>query len=177
MISALTTVPAFGTPLPPMGNFSTIVLVATLGCALAAIGFVVAVIVLSRPQSHGGDHFTRESHRALTDKEIWHTRIDDIVGQHERGEIDSDEAFTRLAELTREFASTGFNRNMSNHTLTDFKREPRIPSNQQSLDLLRQTIAALYPPEFADAEYNEQARETTVEEASTWVATLVERWQ
>ena len=177
MTITLTAVPAFETPLPPMGVFSTIVLVATLGCALAAIGFIVAVIVLSRPKSPGEGHFTRESRHAMTDKEIWHTRIDDIVEQHERGVIDRDEAFTRLAELTRQFASTGFNRNMSNHTLTDLKREPRIPSNQHSLDLLRQTIAALYPPEFADAEYNEQARETTVEEASAWVATLVERWQ
>ena len=177
MIPTHTTYLAFETPLPLMGEFSILLLAATLGCALAAIGFVVAVIMLSRPQSDGDDRLTRGSHRALTDKELWHARIDDIVEQYERGVIDRDKAFIQLAELSREFASSGFNRNMDSHTLADLKREPRIPSNQQSLDLLRQTIAALYPPEFADATYNEQARETTVEEASTWVATLVERWR
>ena len=53
----------------------------------------------------------------------------------------------------------------------------RSTGNQQGLTLLRQTIEALYPPEFADAERNHIARQATVEQAGEWVANLVERWR
>ena len=61
---------------------------------------------------------------------------------------------------------------LSKPTLT-----PRTTGNQHGLTLLRQTIEALYPPEFADAERNHTAREATVEQAGEWVANLVERWR
>ena len=55
---------------------------------------------------------------------------------------------------------------------------PRSDSigNRHGLDLLRQTIAALYPPEFADERFNAAAGEASVDEAAGWVATLIERW-
>ena len=43
--------------------------------------------------------------------------------------------------------------------------------------MLRQTIAALYPPEFADERFNDSARQTDVEQAAQWVNRLVERWK
>ena len=177
MTHELTAFLAIETPSPAMGELTTYLLLASLGCTLAAVGLIIAVVLLSRPTTDNTDRSKPGSHRAMTDKERWHARIDDIVERYDQGEINRDEAFISLAGLAREFASTGFNRNMANHTLADLKREPRIPSNQQSLDLLRATIAALYPPEFADAQFNDQARVTTVEDAATWVATLVERWR
>lgn len=66
---------------------------------------------------------------------------------------------------------------MRNQTLTDIEETPRTTGNQQGLTLLRQTIEALYPPEFADAERNHIAGQATVEQAGEWVANLVERWR
>ena len=57
---------------------------------------------------------------------------------------------------------------------------PAMPGGSWSarrLTLLRQTIEALYPPEFADAERNHIARQATGEQAGEWVANLVERWR
>ena len=168
---------AAGTPSPVLQEYSTPLMLVAIGCVGAAAALILAVVLLSRPAASGGGNPVRGSHSALANKAIWHTRIDDIVEHYEQGEIDRDEAFRRLAAVARDFASIGFHRNMGNHTLTDLQQEPRLPSNRRGLDLLRQTIAALYPPEFASAERNEQARETTVEQASSWVATLVERWR
>ena len=50
-------------------------------------------------------------------------------------------------------------------------------SGVHGFTLLRQTIAALYPPEFANAEFNAQAKDATVEQAADWVLNLVERWR
>ena len=73
-------------------------------------------------------------------------------------------------------SSTSFE-TIPNQTLTDIEAAPRTTGNQHGLTLLRQTIEALYPPEFADAERNHTAREATVEQAGEWVANLVERWR
>lgn len=77
----------------------------------------------------------------------------------------------------RDFASTATGTDVRNQTLTDIEETPRTTGNQQGLTLLRQTIEALYPPEFADAERNHIARQATVEQAGEWVANLVERWR
>ena len=75
------------------------------------------------------------------------------------------------------YVSTATGSDVRNQTLTDIEATPRTTGNQHGLTLLRQTIEALYPPEFADAERNHTAREATVEQAGEWVANLVERWR
>ena len=94
-----------------------------------------------------------------------------------RGELEREEAFAQLAAIARDFASTATGTDVRNQTLTDIEETPRTTGNQQGLTLLRQTIEALYPPEFADAERNHIARQATVEQAGEWVANLVERWR
>ena len=82
-----------------------------------------------------------------------------------------------LAAIARDFASAATGSDVRSQTLTDIEATPRTTGNQHGLTLLRQTIEALYPPEFADAERNHTAREATVEQAGEWVANLVERWR
>lgn len=113
----------------------------------------------------------------LPAKPVWHQRIDDVVSRHARGELEREEAFAQLAAIARDFASTATGTDVRNQTLTDIEETPRTTGNQQGLTLLRQTIEALYPPEFADAERNHIARQATVEQAGEWVANLVERWR
>ena len=83
----------------------------------------------------------------------------------------------RIDGNVRDFVSTATGSDVRNQTLTDIEATPRTTGNQHGLTLLRQTIEALYPPEFADAERNHTAREATVEQAGEWVANLVERWR
>ena len=66
---------------------------------------------------------------------------------------------------------------LSSSTLTDLAYLNRTPANRQGLDALKQTIGALYPPEFADDARNRIAQTTSVQQAAEWVANLVERWR
>ena len=106
-----------------------------------------------------------------------HERINDVVDRHANGDLGREEAFALLASIARDFVSTATGSDVRNQTLTDIEATPRTTGNQHGLTLLRQTIEALYPPEFADAERNHTAREATVEQAGEWVANLVERWR
>lgn len=113
----------------------------------------------------------------MTDRALWRQRIDDIVTRHDRGEISREDAFAELAALSRDYVSTVTGVDIRNRTLADIDAAPRTTGNQEGITLLRQTIEALYPPEFADAANNGIAREATVEQAGEWVANLVERWR
>ena len=97
--------------------------------------------------------------------------------RHDRGEISREDAFAELAALSRDYVSTVTGVDIRNRTLADIDAAPRTTGNQEGITLLRQTIEALYPPEFADAANNGIAREATVEQAGEWVANLVERWR
>ena len=96
-----------------------------------------------------------------------------MVARHEGGALTREEAFAELSSIAREFASERTGRDFNAHTLTDIRRETRAVG---SVDLLRTTIAALYPPEFADVRVNAHARTADVREAAGWVSNLVERW-
>ena len=104
---------------------------------------------------------------------IWLSR----PARHDRGEISREDAFAELAALSRDYVSTVTGVDIRNRTLADIDAAPRTTGNQEGITLLRQTIEALYPPEFADAANNGIAREATVEQAGEWVANLVERWR
>ena len=164
--------------LKPLGtlNYSTgLILVIIAGLTMAA-GLIASIIVLSRPRRGGDENTSHGSHSTLTNKAVWQARINEIVNEFNAGSLQRDEAFSRLATVARDFASVGFHRNMSTHTLTDITSEPRATRDRHGLDLLKQTIAALYPPEFADERFNAAASQATVDEAAGWVATLIERW-
>lgn len=146
-------------------------------CLLLAVVLVALVVWLARPSRKPAKIVNRGRHDALAGKTVWHQRIDDVVSRHARGELEREEAFAQLAAIARDFASTATGTDVRNQTLTDIEETPRTTGNQQGLTLLRQTIEALYPPEFADAERNHSARQATVEQAGEWVANLVERWR
>ena len=134
-------------------------------CLLLAVVLVALVVWLARPSRKPAKIVNRGRHDAFAGKTVWHQRIDDVVSRHARGELEREEAFAQLAAIARDFASTATGTDVRNQTLTDIEETPRTTGNQQGLTLLRQTIEALYPPEFADAERNHIARQATVEQA------------
>lgn len=156
----------------------TTLLLTILLIALALIlAIIITVIVLSQPRKVQKRRKSPGSHSGMSATRIWHKRIDSIVNDYHANTITKNEAFTQLALLSRDFASTASGNNMNNRTLYDLNFEPRHQGNQRGLDLLKQTIGALYQPEFADERYNLSAQQTTVEQAAEWVSKLVERWR
>ena len=119
----------------------------------------------------------RGVHTAATGKSVWRNRINAIVEDHDNNVIDREEAFLRLAAVARDYASAVSGRDMSAQTLSDLHRGDRDARHRDGLNLLRQTIEALYPAEFADPQLNSAARQTDVRQAAEWVSTLVERWR
>ena len=104
-------------------------------------------------------------------------RIDDVVARHESETLPRHEAFVELSVIARDFAGAASGKELSSSTLTDLAYLNRTPANRQGLDALKQTIGALYPPEFADDARNRPPRTTSVQQAAEWVANLVERWR
>ena len=83
--------------------------------------------------------------------------------------------------VARDFASQASSAELGSTTLQEIASRSAGSlagdSGVHGFTLLRQTIAALYPPEFANAEFNAQAKDATVEQAADWVLNLVERWR
>lgn len=150
---------------------------AIASCLILAVILAALAVWLSRPSRKPAKQTSRGRHDALTGKASWHQRIETVVSQYANGELEREDAFAQLAGIARDFVSAATGTDMRNLTLTDIEQTPRTTGNQQGLILLRQTIEALYPPEFADAEHNSIAKEATVEQAGEWVANLVERWR
>ena len=138
-----------------------------------ALILIVACCVLSgtrrRPETTGS-----QDEETLPKKE-WAARVNQVVARHDAQDITRDEAFAQLAAIARDFASNMSGRRMQANTLTDLRRLRRT-GVAVNWDLLRQTIAALYPPEFAQAEHP-QARGVSGRQAADWVLDLIERWQ
>ena len=164
--------------LTPVGQLDLTPMLAIVAsaCAALAVILIVAVVLLSRPRKTRAKAQPRGAHTGAADRRAWHRRIDEVVSRHDSGELDREEAFAALAGIARDYASEASGRDLTSHTLADIRREPRTESTKQGLDLLRMTISALYPPEFADTAVNPDARGASVEEAAGWVANLVERW-
>lgn len=150
---------------------------ATLAAALVvAVVCVVAVVLLSRPSRRPAAPPLSGSHRDGGDAAAWRARVDEVVRSYENGELDREQAFDALAALARDFASASSGLPLHASTLTDIAATPRTGTDKSGLDALRMTIAALYPPQFADPLINPHARDTQVQEAAGWVLTLIERW-
>lgn len=150
---------------------------ALLVCLAVMIAAIVLAVVLSRPRRKPRVSAARGVHTATTGKSVWRNRINAIVEDHDNNVIDREEAFLRLAAVARDYASAVSGRDMSAQTLSDLHRGDRDARHRDGLNLLRQTIEALYPAEFADPQFNSAARQTDVRQAAEWVSMLVERWR
>ena len=137
---------------------TTPLVVAIVACLLLAVGLIALIIMLARParKPRTSDR-ARGAHSNASSKAEWRARIDDVVA--------------------RDFAGAASGKELSSSTLTDLAYLNRTPANRQGLDALKQTIGALYPPEFADDARNRIAQTTSVQQAAEWVANLVERWR
>lgn len=165
--------------LTTQGPLGRTVLFAALAAGLlaAAVAGIALTALLSRPRRTRGDGRTGGAHAPDAPASVWRSRIDAVVARYDAGGIGRPEAFAELAAIVREFASAALGRDLSAQTLADLARLPRTDRNREDIDLLRHTVAALYPPEFADGTVNEQARGTGVDEAAGWARNLVERWR
>ncbi|PJM72767.1 hypothetical protein CS006_09415 [Bifidobacterium primatium] len=147
---------------------------AAVALAVAAVLLCVIVMALGRPRrvvpAPGGVH------RRSTGNDEWLRQIDDVRERFHAGEIDEDDAFSELAGIARRFASSRLGRDVTSHTLAELRTLPRSRGNGRGLDLLRQTISALYPPEFAGP-FTHAHADASVDDAAGWVARLVERWR
>lgn len=161
-------------PLAPMGVPTVLIVAIAVACVLC-VALAAAAIALSRPRRTPVP--PRGAHATAADSARWHRRVDDVVARYEAGAIGRPEAFAELAAIVRAFASEATGQDMRAHTLSDFSRVPRASRGDGDVDLLRQTVAALYPPEFADGLANAQAGRTGVAEAAGWVSNLVDRWR
>lgn len=142
----------------------------------AAVILVIAILVLSKPRKEAPAK-VHGAHSIQNDKMAWRQRINDIVEQQAQGEKTRDEALQALAQVARDFAGEKTNTDISSCTLADLNHITVSASCDPGMKLLRQTISALYPPEFADIEHHEQARDISVEQAAEWVSNLIERWR
>ncbi|MBW3091564.1 hypothetical protein KIH79_01075 [Bifidobacterium sp. 82T10] len=163
-------------PLPQL-TLTTPLLATIVGGLALAIALAVLTVVLSRPRRASAKAQRRGNHATGGDATAWRARIDGIVARYESDELTREQAFAALAETARDFAGAATGRNMKSSTLRDLSSMPRDAGDRQGLDLLRQTVAALYPPEFADAALNGHAASISVREAAGWVSNLVERWR
>ncbi|AKV55437.1 hypothetical protein BACT_0975 [Bifidobacterium actinocoloniiforme DSM 22766] len=163
-----------GKPLPPLDTWRPLLVAGGL-CLLLALGLAALIVVLSKPRKAAPT--PQAKHVTAPSKERWHTRIDQVVTDHAQGRIDQSQAMSQLAEIVRAFASEASGQDLTARTLAELSRQPRTRSNRRQLDLLRQTIAALYPPEFADPSVNRQAYEAQVPQAAQWASALVEGWR
>lgn len=157
---------------------TTPLVVAIVACLLLAVGLIALIIMLARParKPRNSDR-ARGAHSNASSKAEWRARIDDVVARHESGALPRHEAFVELAVIARDFAGAASGKELSSSTLTDLAYLNRAPANRQGLDALKQTIGALYPPEFADDARNRIAQTTSVQQAAEWAANLVERWR
>lgn len=152
---------------------------AMLACLALSVILLVISVVLSRPRRTPAQPVSRGAHNARSDTSSWKAQISAIVASYHNNKLTREEAFAALATLARAFASQQTGHDLSATTLRDLNLHTHGNglNNTQGYTLLRQTITALYPPEFANAIVNTQARETSVEQAAEWVSKLVERWR
>ncbi|NEG69377.1 hypothetical protein [Bifidobacterium choloepi] len=155
------------------------IVVAIVAALVVAVALVVAAVLLSRQKRPKTKQQPAGAHAKLGPRDVWKQRIAQVVADYDDGDIDREEAFARLATVARRFASAASGTTVTSHTLLDLNRDRTVSGavSQDNWTLFRQTIAALYPPEFADNEHHRIARDATVDQAAGWVLALVEKWR
>lgn len=158
-------------------SLSTSLIVTLIICLAVSITTILVVLIFSRPSRKPAKPVVHGVHNGFASKTIWRNRIDTVIQDYRNSAINREEAFTRLASIARDYASQASGHDLSAQTLADLHRGHSTHDNQQGWNLLRQTIEALYPAEFANPDFNASARRVEVEQAAEWVSMLVERWR
>lgn len=163
-------------PVPRVDSLPPFALLAIVAFAIALVLFVASLLLLghhrkakNRPTPvRRGRHSNKPADR-------WHKQVQKIRNDFHAGRLSSTQAYSALSLLARTFASQRLGADFSSLTLLDLNRRHQLSSKEQ-FTRLRQTIAALYPPEFAPPT-NAQVRQTSVDEAADWVDDLLGRWK
>lgn len=151
-----------------------------LSASLVVVFIACAVLYFSfkKPKKLAeSSNSTEAVHVHNVNKQAWRKDIDAIVEKYHNNELTKDQACAKLASIARSYISKMSGEDIQTHTLGELASLRLKWRNKKGADMLRQTISALYPPEFADRKANEQARNTTVEQAAEWVLVLLEGWQ
>ena len=146
------------------------------GAMALSLVLVVMAVVLSRPRRPRSITPRRGAHARADGDAAWHRRVADIVEAHDRGDADDRRSFLELAEVARDFASHRAGKDMSTLTLADLSDSRLRAASPRGMDLLRQTIAALYPREFSRMP-DGVANGSDVHQAAEWVDALISRWR
>jgi hypothetical protein len=162
---------AVASPVPTIDSVNFYVLAAIV-LVLAAIALVAIPLLLRNREPHAR---ATSRHGVNRNPEKWRDDVAAVLDRYHAGELSENEAYSSLARIARAFASLRLGTDLTTKTLLDLKRHHQIGSRAH-FDALKQTISALYPPEFADAASNTQAAESSVESAANWVDSMIERW-
>lgn len=138
---------------------------------LAVIAIAIPVFLAKRPERAA----RASRHSVDQPQSVWIGRIEEIRADYHAKRITEKQAYSRLSQVARAFASERLGTDLSAKTLLDLNRRHQSGSKAQ-FDSLRRTIAALYPPEFADSASNRAAGDATVDDAANWVSTMIGRW-
>ena len=149
----------------------------TTAAIILTLALAATALLLPKFRRQHGEHMVHEEGPAQVSsdsRDAWRQQIDQVVARYDKGQLDRDQAMTALATIARGFASRSWNSDMKSKTLAEIQAQPRTPSTRKGLDLLRQTIDALYPPEFALPRDSAET-DATVDQAADWVRALIER--
>lgn len=138
--------------------------------------FAIASIFLFRAK-RGKIALSKAAHVKNAESDIWREKVKTIQKKHENGVLTDEEAYSTLARIAREYASARLRRDITGKTLADIRTDSQTGSAAKGPALLRQTIEALYPAEFASPEINMQAQEASIPKACGWILNLMERWR
>lgn len=105
----------------------------------------------------------------------WRKAVSIVTERHLAGELTRHEAFVALAGIARSYATSRTGEQYHALTLQDIAQS-HDQCNTSGIVLLRQSIAGLYPAEFANDQHA-HSQHISVEDASQWLMTLIERWQ
>ena len=164
-----------GLHIAPVPNLSWLLIGVIAVCVLLTAAIVLVSLRPPRRGRKPRDTGPAGAHARGRKSSDWQNRVDDVLRRYHDGTCTREEALLGLAALTRAYASEKLERNMSTMTLADLNRRSGDFDAPQQADLLRETIAAFYPPEFAAR--GERGGNVTVDESAGWVRDLIDRWR
>lgn len=152
----------------PDPQFSGTPLLIALGILLLiTVAGIAAALISWMPQ---GEKAGIDQKKAPETDASFKQRVREVEQAWDARRISKQDAFRELAAIARQFASQRLDQDVTTHTLAE------LNGNANGIQLLRTTIEALYPPEFAYEATHARSAEVTVIEACGWVNALIERW-
>ena len=145
-----------------------------MAAGIIALILTVAVIVLPLLIPPKAKKEAQGRHSEQKDASEWIEKVEAVKKAYEEGDLEEVDAYAQLAQVARGFVSEEMDLNLYSKTLHDLEWAP--VSNRRRYEMFRQTISALYPPEYANSEVDRAADEATVESAADWVEDLISRW-